>query len=115
MKRQFCTVAILTTLGVLSFASIAKAGLTQNGTSLDGSTVDHTQPSLQSDEPSSSNLDGSNLNGTSLDGSTVDHTQLSLQSDEPSSSNLDGSNLNGTSLDGSTVDRAQSSLQLNNL
>ena len=88
MNGQFCTVALLATLSVLSFASTAKAGLTLNGESVDGSTVDRAQSSLQSDDASSPHLDGSNLNGTSLDGSTVDHTQLSFESDNASSLDL---------------------------
>lgn len=113
MNRQFCTIAMLTTLSVLSFAPIAKAGVTLNGGSLDGSTVEPAQSALQSDEPSSLDLDGLTLNGTSLDGSTVDRAQSALQSDEPSSLDLDGSNLNGTSLDGSTIDPTQPFLQTN--
>lgn len=87
MNRQFCTVAILTTLGVLSFTPVAKAGLTQNGTSIDGSTIDRAPLSLQPEDPASLDFYGSNLNGTSLDGSTLDCVQSSLQSDDPA--NLD--------------------------
>lgn len=89
MNRQFCTIAILTTLGALSFAPIAKAGLTLNGTSADGSTIDRAQSSLQSDVPPSSDFYGSNLNGTSLDGSTIDRAQPSLQSDDQKMANQD--------------------------
>ncbi|MBD2082742.1 hypothetical protein [Leptolyngbya sp. FACHB-17] len=52
MNRQFCMIALLTTLGVFSFASLPKAGVVLNGASVDGSTVDHTQ----FDDPSSLDL-----------------------------------------------------------